>query len=95
MSENIYAKLKGRFPILNNMRLHVHNSMKVVIVCYILHNIGILLNDGHGEFQMPDNRLGDEQDLDHAVQENVVRRILGQNAREDTLRLFRLRQNIN
>ena len=45
MTENVYGRLKARFPILREMRHHLVYSQRIVVACSILHNIAESLND--------------------------------------------------
>lgn len=44
-SENVYARLKQRFPILREMRSDFQTSQRIVIACCVLHNIAEKFKD--------------------------------------------------
>ena len=41
MSENVFARWKGMFPILRMMRAHYHHAKIIITATAILHNIAI------------------------------------------------------
>lgn len=45
MTENVYGRLKGRFPILREMSHYLNYSQRIVVACSVLHNIAESLND--------------------------------------------------
>lgn len=45
MTENVYARLKGRFPILRQLRYGLKLSKRVIIACCVLHNIAETISD--------------------------------------------------
>ncbi len=44
-TENLFARLKQRFPVLRNMRRHYDNAKKTIIAVCCLHNMSICLHD--------------------------------------------------
>ena len=44
-SENVYARLKQRFPILREMRSYFQTSQRIIIACCVLHNIAEKFKD--------------------------------------------------
>ena len=45
MTENLYGRLKVRFPILREQRHHLMFAQRIVVACAVLHNIAAKLND--------------------------------------------------
>ncbi len=41
MSENVFARWKGTFPILRMLRAHYHHAKPIIMATAILHNIAI------------------------------------------------------
>lgn len=45
MTENVFARLKQRFPILRELRYNLRYAQRTVLACCVLHNIAASLND--------------------------------------------------
>ena len=47
-SENVYGRLKQRFPILRQLRMFLVSSQNVVLACCVLHNMSEAFKDVYG-----------------------------------------------
>ena len=45
MTENVFGRLKQRFPVLRELRTNLRYSQRIIVVCCILHNFAVLLGD--------------------------------------------------
>ena len=64
MSENVFARWKGSFPILRMLRAHYHHAKLIIMATAILHNIAIKFGEVEPEA---------DNDVLHLLQEVVMR----------------------
>ena len=67
MTENIYGRLKGRFPILRQLRYDLKFSKQVIIACCVLHNIAEKEDDS-----LPQSNQDIEESLSSFELDSVV-----------------------
>ena len=90
MTENVYGRLKARFPILREMRHNLVYSQRIVVACAVLHNMAEFFMDKVDDVtaQDPFGRAVDEPQLRRP--QNLRPNVdlgPGQNGRNDRQRL--------
>ena len=64
MTENVFGRMKKKFPVLRHMRTNLKNSKKGVDAIVVLHNLSILWNDELLDDEEPAPEGGEEEDDD-------------------------------
>lgn len=58
--ERTFGQLKQRFPILQSkIRLNTENIPRMIIACFVLHNVAKFLNDDFDDFELAEGELPD------------------------------------